>query len=176
MGQQLAVETLAASAIAVLGTLLGAGLTHAFQLRAAARTEEFTRTERLRQERLDAYSAYAGTLLNFRRAAVHRWMCEHKDPPPADPDAARVRSYDTRSAAQEALFRVHLLTDDQVVAERAEAALDGIEEMLKSADREVLEPRRATTRAAIREFVGVARTHTQAGQRPSSSLPLSSGS
>ncbi|GAA2103408.1 hypothetical protein GCM10009801_78330 [Streptomyces albiaxialis] len=157
-------ETVIASAIAVLGTLFGAGLTHVFQLRAAARTEEFARNERLRQERLDAYSAYAGALVNYRRAVVHRWYCEHEDPPPSDPDEAKVRTYDLRSAAQEALFRVRMLTDDAVVRERAEAAFGGIEVMHRSGDREVLDRRRGETRAAIDAFVDAARTHTRVTQ------------
>ncbi|MFG3101718.1 hypothetical protein ACGFZL_14550 [Streptomyces sp. NPDC048182] len=51
-------ETIIASAIAVLGTLLGSGITLAFQQRVSDRGHAFTRRETLRQERLDAYSAY----------------------------------------------------------------------------------------------------------------------
>jgi len=53
------VETIIASAIAVLGTPLGSGLTLAFQQRTTDKGHEFTRREKLRQERLDAYSAFA---------------------------------------------------------------------------------------------------------------------
>ncbi|MFD8740939.1 hypothetical protein ACFV06_39360 [Streptomyces sp. NPDC059618] len=45
-------ETIIASAIAVLGTLLGSGLTLAFQHRTTDKGHQFTRHERLRQERL----------------------------------------------------------------------------------------------------------------------------
>jgi hypothetical protein len=65
------VETIIASAIAVLGTLLGSRLTLAFQQRTTDKGHQFTRHERLRQERLDAYSAYAGALINYRRCLVH---------------------------------------------------------------------------------------------------------
>lgn len=34
------------------------------------------RHEKLRQERLDAYSTYAGMLINYRRRLVHLWFHE----------------------------------------------------------------------------------------------------
>ncbi|MFI6250236.1 hypothetical protein [Streptomyces sp. NPDC051016] len=98
-------ETIIASGIAVLGTLLGSGITLAFQHRTTDMSHQFTRREKLRQERLDAFSAYAGTLVNYRRCLVHLWFCEHEQPPPEDPETVRVRSYGLRSNAQEALFR-----------------------------------------------------------------------
>jgi hypothetical protein len=48
----------------VLGTLLGSGITLLFQQRGVDKSHDFTQKERLRQERLDAYSAYAGALIN----------------------------------------------------------------------------------------------------------------
>lgn len=57
------VEAVVASGIAVLGTLLGSGLTLAFQRRTTENSHKFTRSESLRQERLDAYCVYAGALL-----------------------------------------------------------------------------------------------------------------
>ncbi|MET7898968.1 hypothetical protein [Streptomyces mirabilis] len=48
------------------------------------------RHEKLRQERLDAYSTCADTLINYRRCLVHPWFCEHEQPPPVDPDAVRI--------------------------------------------------------------------------------------
>ncbi|GAA2576077.1 hypothetical protein [Streptomyces tubercidicus] len=44
-------EAVAASVVAVLGTLLGSGVTHVLQTRATDRSERFARAERLRQER-----------------------------------------------------------------------------------------------------------------------------
>ncbi|MFC7841047.1 hypothetical protein [Streptomyces sp. NPDC057382] len=57
-------ETIIASGIAVLGTLLGSGVSLAFQQRTVVRSHQFTRREKLRQDRLEAYSAYAGALVN----------------------------------------------------------------------------------------------------------------
>lgn len=49
-------EVVATSLVAVLGTLFGATLTHLFQRRTALLTEQFTRSERLRQAGLPVRS------------------------------------------------------------------------------------------------------------------------
>ncbi|MBA2807763.1 hypothetical protein E0500_010155 [Streptomyces sp. KM273126] len=152
-------ETIIASAIAVLGTLLGSGITLAVQQRTTDRSHEFTRRERLRQERLDAYSAYAGALLNYRRCLVHLWFCEHEEPPPEDPDAVRVRAYDLRSNAQEALFRVQMLTDDDTLGQAAETVLADITALSKTETRSELDQRRVRTRDDISRLVRSAKRH-----------------
>ncbi|MFF7394116.1 hypothetical protein ACFZAE_37455 [Streptomyces scabiei] len=152
-------ETIIASGIAVLGTLLGSGLTLAYQQRATDRTHEFTRREKLRQERLDAYSVYAGALLNYRRSLVHLWFCEHEQPPPEDPDTVRVRAYDLRSAAQEALFRVQMLTADDELSRTAEAVLADVTAVLKTDDRAEFDARRVRTRDAIALLISTAKQH-----------------
>ncbi|MGW2640907.1 hypothetical protein [Streptomyces sp. NPDC001348] len=152
-------ESIVASAIAVLGTLLGSGITLAFQQRTTDRSHQFTRREKLRQERLDAYSAYAGALVNYRRCLVHLWFCEHEQPPPEDPDAVRIRAYDLRSSAQEALFRVQMLTDDGRLSRTAEDVLANITELPKADARAELDELRARTRDDISRLVGSAKQH-----------------
>ncbi|MFF5012659.1 hypothetical protein [Streptomyces sp. NPDC001165] len=152
-------ESIIASAIAVLGTLLGSGITLAFQQRTTDRSHQFTRREKLRQERLDAYSAYAGALVNYRRCLVHLWFCEHEQPPPEDPDAVRIRAYDLRSNAQEALFRVQMLTDDGRLSRTAEDVLAGITTLPKVDSRAELDELRARTRDDINRLVGSAKQH-----------------
>ncbi|MCC9710176.1 hypothetical protein E4N62_35910 [Streptomyces sp. MNU76] len=152
-------ETIIASGIAVLGTLLGSGLTLAYQQRATDRTHAFTRREKLRQERLDAYSVYAGALLNYRRSLVHLWFCEHEQPPPEDPDTVRVRAYDLRSAAQEALFRVQMLTPDDELSRTAEAVLADVTAVLKTDSRPEFDARRVRTRDAIALLISTAKQH-----------------
>jgi len=153
------VETIIASAIAVLGTLLGSGLTLAFQQRTTDKGHQFTRREKLRQERLDAYSAYAGALINYRRCLVHLWFCEHEQPPPENPDAVRIRAYDLRSNAQEALFRVQMLTDDETLAQTAETVLTDITALSKSDTRTDLDQRRVTTRDDVSRLVKASKHH-----------------
>lgn len=152
-------ESIIASAIAVLGTLLGSGLTLAFQQRTTDRSHQFTRREKLRQERLDAYSAYAGALVNYRRCLVHLWFCEHEQPPPEDPDAVRIRAYDLRSSAQEALFRVQMLTDDDWLSRAAEDVLADVTALSKVEARAELDELRARTRDGISRLVGSAKQH-----------------
>jgi hypothetical protein len=53
-------QGLLASVIAVVGTLLGFTVTYVFQRVNADRVERFARDERLRQERIAAYSGFAG--------------------------------------------------------------------------------------------------------------------
>ncbi|MFB7439890.1 hypothetical protein ACFC01_16290 [Streptomyces mirabilis] len=152
-------ETIIASAIAVLGTLLGSGITLAFQQRTTGRSHQFARREKLRQERLDAYSIYAGALINYRRCLVHLWVCEHEQPPPEDPDSVRIRAYDLRSSAQEALFRVQMLTDDATLGQTAEAVLADITALTKTETRSQLDQRRVQTRDDISRLVRAAKQH-----------------
>ncbi|MFJ8543027.1 hypothetical protein ACIRFH_13615 [Streptomyces sp. NPDC093586] len=152
-------ESIIASAIAVLGTLLGSGITLAFQQRTTDRSHQLTRREKLRQERLDAYSAYAGALVNYRRCLVHLWFCEHEQPPPEEPDTVRIRAYDLRSGAQEALFRVQMLTDDGRLSQAAEGVLTDITQLSKVDSRAELDELRARTRDSISRLVGSAKQH-----------------
>ncbi|MGW7049604.1 hypothetical protein ACWGDT_44550 [Streptomyces avermitilis] len=152
-------ETIIASAIAVLGTLLGSGLTLAFQHRTTDKGHQFTRHERLRQEQLDAYCAYAGALINYRRCLVHLWFCEREQPPHEDPGVVRVRAYDLRSSAQEALFRVQMLTDDETLSETAEAVLEDVTALGKTDSRTELDQRRVKTRDDISRLVRASKRH-----------------
>ncbi|GAA2542104.1 hypothetical protein GCM10010423_46030 [Streptomyces levis] len=152
-------ETIIASGIAVLGTLLGSGITLAFQQRTTDRSHRFTRREKLRQERLDAYSAYAGALVNYRRCLVHLWFCEHEQPPPEDPDSVRIRAYDLRSNAQEALFRVQMLTDDEALGRAAEDVLADVTALSKTRGRTELDAARVRTRDDISRLVRAAKQH-----------------
>ncbi|MCX4990099.1 MULTISPECIES: hypothetical protein [unclassified Streptomyces] len=152
-------ETIIASGIAVLGTLLGSGITLAFQQRTADRSHQFTRREKQRQERLDAYSAYAGALVNYRRCLVHLWFCEHEQPPPEDPDTVRIRAYDLRSNAQEALFRVQMLTDDETLSRSAEDVLAGVTALSKTDSRTELDNARVRTRDDISRLVRAVKQH-----------------
>lgn len=152
-------EAIIASSIAVLGTLLGAGITLSFQQRTAAKGHQFARAERLRQERLDAYSAYAGSLINYRRCLVHLWFCLHEQPPPEGPDEVRIRAYDLRSSAQESLFRAQMLTDDVTLSRDAEEVLAKVTALYKVDTREELDERRSDTRDEIRRLVMAAKRH-----------------
>ncbi|MCY0934792.1 hypothetical protein [Streptomyces sp. H34-S4] len=153
-------EAIIASAIAVLGTLLGSGVTFAFQQRVADRGQEFTRSEKLRQERLDAYTSYAGALVNFRRTLVHLWFCTYArtdEQTYEDPGPVAMRSYELRSSAQEALFRLQMLTGDEALSARAQALFDEVGVVHKTESREEFQSRRDSTREGIAGLVGAAK-------------------
>ncbi|MEV5121521.1 hypothetical protein AB0K49_01705 [Streptomyces decoyicus] len=155
-------EAVVASVVAVIGTLLGSGITHFFQSRAAGRSEEFARAERLRQERIDAYCAYAGALLDYRRVLVHRWFVLHEEGR-CDEDSPELREevYKTRYTAQEAMFRAQMVTDDAEILERSEQVMSATTELHWARDQEALTALRTTTRQGIRDFIAATARHVR---------------
>lgn len=146
-------ESVIASAIAVLGTLLGSVATLAIQRGTAERGHRFTRDEKLRQERLDAYVTFAGALVDYRRCLIHLWFCLHESPPPEDPDEVRIRSYDLRTRTQESLFRVQMLTADEGLGLAGSRLLDEVAELHKAESRGELDEGRERTREGIAGLV-----------------------
>ncbi|WP_030981116.1 hypothetical protein [Streptomyces sp. NRRL S-1813] len=155
-------EAVVASVVAVIGTLLGSGITHFFQSRAAGRSEQFARAERLRQERIDAYCAYAGALLDYRRVLVHRWFVLHEEGR-CDEDSPELREevYKTRYTAQEAMFRAQMVTDDAEILERSEQVMSSTTELHWARDQEALTALRTTTRQGIRDFIAATARHVR---------------
>ena len=130
------VQNLLASAIAVTGTLLGAIVTYLFQRLNAGRAERFARDERLRQDRIAAYSGFAGAITELRRGVISLWFVRHRD------DAARPELYAARTeadrlgaAAHHARFRVQLLAEDPDLVRLADAAFEPIDALHDAADR-----------------------------------------
>ncbi|MBO0654155.1 hypothetical protein J1792_15650 [Streptomyces triculaminicus] len=146
-------EAVLASVIAVLGTLLGSGATHLFQRRSDERSAHFTRGERLRQERIDAYCAYAGAFLDYRRVIVHRWFVTHENRRDEDTPELRETVYKLRYAAQEAMFRAQMVSDDPALVELTEHVLESLADMERAGDREQLAELRAVSRQRLRDFV-----------------------
>ncbi|MGW7635878.1 hypothetical protein [Streptomyces decoyicus] len=155
-------EAVVASVVAVIGTLLGSGITHFFQSRAAGRSEQFARAERLRQERIDAYCAYAGALLDYRRVLVHRWFVLHEEGR-CDEDSPELREevYKTRYTAQEAMFRAQMVTDDADILARSEQVMSATTELHWARDQEALTALRTTTRQGIRDFIAATARHVR---------------
>ncbi|MER6075008.1 hypothetical protein ABT187_40615 [Streptomyces sp. NPDC001817] len=147
------------SVIAVLGTLLGSTVTHVFQQRSARRTEQSSRKERLRQERLDVYGTYAGLLVEFRQAMLHHWFCEHEGIDADDEIALRRGSFELRSSTQHALFQLQLITDEPELVAVAVDAFTAVGKIDRAEDRSDLVARRDATRDLIDAFVGAARRH-----------------
>ncbi|WP_212612706.1 hypothetical protein [Pseudonocardia hierapolitana] len=137
----------------MLGTLLGSFLTYQFQWRSIERTQAFTRAERLRQERLDAYSAFAGVAIQYRLALMDRWHRRTEDPDGEEHRLARFESYRLRTSLIEALFRVQLVADDQRVRLAADQVVDELRVIHKAATREEMDARSEAARKAVDQFV-----------------------
>ncbi|MCE4947447.1 MULTISPECIES: hypothetical protein [Streptomyces] len=149
-------EAVIASVVAVFGTLLGSAITHHFQRRSADRSEQFARAQRLRQERMDAYCAYAAALLEYRRVLVHRWFVRHEEGRCGE-DTVELREevYKARCAAQEAMFRAQMVSDDPAVLESSEQILEQVTEIHWAPDLAAFTSLRDATRRGIRDFVAV---------------------
>lgn len=139
--------------IAVAGTLLGSLLTFAFQRKTANRAEQFSRSERLRQERLSVYSEFAGFVLAFRSAQYDEWAQRNEDGKSPTSAEAKTEALRRRAAAWQALYRVRLVADDTKPAQLAQAAMDLTATMHDVEDRAALRERANQVRQAIEEFV-----------------------
>jgi hypothetical protein len=155
------VEIIVTSVVAVLGTLLGSLATHYFQRRNRADAERFERNERLRQERVSAYTTYGGALVSLRRALIDRWYATHEEGRNADPDAIRYETYRLRTAALEAMFRVQLVTESQPLIELAQQAIDTVDHLNLRIPAEDFKKARDRSRQGIFDFVEAARKHVE---------------
>lgn len=169
-------EVVVTSLIAVLGTLLGSSLTYLFHRRTALRAEQFTRNERLRQERIDAYCSYGGALANYRRGQMDHWFARHDGRPMEEESLHEMRreTQRLRTAAMEAMFRAELLTHSPALEALGRQALKAIDRIAETQSREELEPARAASRSAIYEFVATSRLHIP-GAHDFGGLPVPTG-
>lgn len=156
-------ELIATSIVAVLGTLLGAAFTHVFQRRAAVEANDLARGEKLRQERVEAYSSFGGALASFRRSQMDRWYTTHRDATHPDLDELRREARRRRDVALEAFFRVQLVTDSPEVVTAGLEAFDAMDLFAQARSSEDVEKIRDTTRALMHTFVQVAKQQLEPG-------------
>lgn len=158
-----------ASVIAVLGTLAGATAGYLFQQRIADRSEATARDERLRQERLVACSAFAGAVMDLRRAQYDRWYRRHEHPQQADPEDARAESYRLRSVAWSAFYRFRLTTANAELTNLGWSAVEEAAHVAKGADENDLRERGERARALLEDFVtAAAQQFNETGNQTSS--------
>ncbi|TVL90344.1 hypothetical protein [Streptomyces sp. SAJ15] len=146
-------ETIWTSVVAVIGTLAGSVITHAFQGRASRRGELFARSEALRQERIATYSAFAAAVEEYRRGQAERWYRKVEDPGGETFLRARDEAHRLRTLTRQALYRVRLLTDDQDVVLAAERAYARTMEVSNAQDQTDRDTRDTRAREAIEAFV-----------------------
>ncbi|MFE2289439.1 hypothetical protein ACFXDJ_35370 [Streptomyces sp. NPDC059443] len=146
--------TVLASVVAVIGTLIGSWSTYAFQRRAAARTRAEAWEERLRQERLSAYSAYAGAVTELKRAQITLWFRSRSTP--RDEESvmtAQLESDRLGAAAETAVFRLRLVADDPVLRPLMEPISAALGEIKRAGDRRTVIAIEARFEEAVGAFL-----------------------
>ncbi|MFE7576334.1 hypothetical protein ACFU5Z_16535 [Streptomyces sp. NPDC057521] len=103
------------TAIAVLGTLLGAVVAGVFQQRSASRGAAAAATEQLRRERLEAVTALAAAGSDHRRAMWMRGEAQLARASDERLAELRAASHVTRSAITRPLVAVQVLIPDAAV-------------------------------------------------------------
>jgi hypothetical protein len=156
------VEAVWGSLIAVLGTLFGSLSTFVYQRKATERAEAVAREERVRQERLAAYGAFAGAVGEFKRGMVSQWFRSRADRDgPTHMDA--IAESDRLAAVTEtALFRMQMVSDATELAdlaELAEQAYAGARRVRRAADSDDLKEREREFEARMRAFTAAVSTH-----------------
>jgi hypothetical protein len=138
--------------VAVAGTLLGSTATYVFQRLTASRTERFARAERMRQDQIAAYSAFAGAVADLRRGVVTLWF--RRDDTDVGP--LHVEADQLGAAAAQARFRVQLVAADQAVVDLAVSALVPVERIPRAADRAELLALEAEYEERLTAFIAAA--------------------
>lgn len=152
-----------ASVIAVLGTLGGATASYLFQGKISERNESKARDERLRQERLAAYSSFAGAVMDLRGIQYDRGYSrmiveDHQ----LDRSSIRAESSRLRSVAWTAFYRFKLTSPDQQLTNLATRAVEEAFDVVDASDKVDLKKRSERARARIDEFISAAASQLEA--------------
>lgn len=107
----------------------------------------------MRQERLAAYSEFAGIVTDLRRSENDRWHREHEDPQGELFISTRDESYQLRAKATTATYRVQLIGGDAALSQLAERSLDATTEVYKAADEADRAARGEEARLAVQHFL-----------------------
>lgn len=122
-------EAVLAGVVAVVGTLLGSIVTHWLQRRTTDQMEIRSRDSNLRQERIEAYGAFAAAATTYRQARITRWYRRQDDPEGPTYREARAESDRAQGTALHALFRAQIIAGDNDVTACAKSALETIDDM-----------------------------------------------
>ncbi|WP_369244380.1 hypothetical protein [Streptomyces sp. R41] len=151
-------DTLVAAGLAIFGTLAGAVANHFLQSRVAHRAELFARSERLRQDRMLAYSDFAKAIMTYRRAEFARWEQRHANSPEPVLIEARSEAHRNRAVAWHAMFQLQLLADDPGLSSLANRLLDLTSDLHRALDEEDLQRRGSLIREELARLMGMAAT------------------
>jgi hypothetical protein len=139
-----------AAIIGLLGALLGAILTYAFNRKNAFET-------RIHDARIDAYKTFAESAMEYRRTVMDEWFEGHgMDLKTEDDDVHRARG-----AAWSAYYGVRLLSSKKHIGDLAYACLLNITALKKLDSRRDLNEQGERCRAEVEDFVEAAREDVQ---------------
>ena len=144
------------SLVAVAGTLLGSTLTYVFQRRTAGRAERFARDERLRQERVSTYSAFAEAVMAYRHKELTIWLQRHGELTHPLQERSEVEQGRLRSLAVRARYRVQLLADQPRLIELADRSIDAVADIHRAADATELMEYGERTEQRVEDFIRAA--------------------
>lgn len=158
------VNSMTVGIFAIVGVVLGSVSTYLVQTLMAGRAEDFAMRERLRRERMDAYSAFAAAAMEARRSQINRWY-QRRDAGrgSAQYDDAKAESYRGRSAARLERYRLQLVADDDRLTALAETAIESLGDIHQAETKSEMEARAEGTRTLVEQVVGVAAAHLSAG-------------
>ena len=135
----------------------------------AQRAEDFAERERLRQERMDVYSAFAAATMDARRAQIHRWH-QRRDAGrgTSQYEEAKTQSYLGRVNARRERYRVELVANEPGMFAMAEEAVESLGAIHKAESQPKMEQHAEHTRKLIERFVSDAAAQLSATreQRP----------
>jgi hypothetical protein len=146
---------------AVLGTLVGSVVTYLLQRRSAEHAERSALQQRLWQERLQAYSAFAEAAIEYRRTQYDRWHRHHEGSSSRAYIEARIESYRLKVIARQAMFRVKLLSNDQGLVARAVEIMKITEDLHEAPDSEKLTGRGDQAQQVVDDFISIASAQVQ---------------
>jgi hypothetical protein len=143
-----------ASVIAVLGTLGGAAASYLFQARISERNQSTARSEQLRQERLTAYSSFAGAVMDLRHAQYDSGYSRmNEGDQQRDRSSTEAESSRLRSVAWAAFYRVKLTSLESKLIDLAELAVKDALDVADADDKVDLKARSELARARIDDFI-----------------------
>jgi hypothetical protein len=149
--------------VGVVGAMVGAVASYPLQALHARRSDEFTRSQHLRTERVVAYSNFAEKMMDWRRSQNVRKKHDLGATPLESPDAViSDENQRVRASAWSAYYQVKLLCGDEHIDGLAKAALDSVEEMKNARTLQQVQDAGDEVRAKLHTFLEAASRQTTA--------------
>jgi type II secretory pathway pseudopilin PulG len=152
--------------LAIVGGLAGSTLTSLGQRKRSREDKRFQFDQRLRGDRLSAFSSLAGAAMELRRAELNRWHQHHFGPNSDAFEAAKAECYRCRADARKAFFQTQLVSDNQDLNMFAKAALDGVLSLHEASTKEELDKQSEVGQDGIGKFVDAATRYLAVTSKP----------